>query len=159
MKHAPAIILLVIGLLTMVGDLAGLDLLKGIGVATAASPAPKVFSAVRGYETYSTRFYLEWTNREGNKRTLAITPQLPAISVEQVAERKLRIPLLQDAGNAFARQLGLVWTLPDDLRKVYLGFGIDLAASNGDESWTLPMPARYGAAPASLKTNSERWEN
>jgi peroxiredoxin len=80
---------------------------------------------------------------EAGATLLAITPQLPAISVEQVAERKLRIPLLQDAGNAFARRLGLVWTLPADLRQVYLGFGIDLAASNGDESWTLPMPARY----------------
>lgn len=74
---------------------------------------------------------------------LAITPQLPAISAEQVIDRKLRLPLLQDAGNAFAGQLGLAWTLPDDLRQVYLGFGIDLTAANGDESWTLPMPARY----------------
>jgi peroxiredoxin len=29
------------------------------------------------------------------------------------------------------------------LRKVYLGFGIDLVKFNGDELWTLPMPARF----------------
>jgi len=80
---------------------------------------------------------------EAGATLLAITPQLPAISAEQAVDRKLRIPLLQDAGNAFARELGLAWALPDDLRQVYLGFGIDLAAANGDESWTLPMPARY----------------
>jgi peroxiredoxin len=29
------------------------------------------------------------------------------------------------------------------VRTIYLGFGIDLGKTNGDESWTLPMPARY----------------
>jgi peroxiredoxin len=42
-----------------------------------------------------------------------------------------------------AARYGLVFTLPDDLRRVYLGFGIDLPKANEDESWTLPMPARF----------------
>ncbi len=42
-----------------------------------------------------------------------------------------------------ARKFGLVYTLPDDLRQVYLKFGIDLAQANGDDSWTLPMPGRF----------------
>jgi peroxiredoxin len=33
--------------------------------------------------------------------------------------------------------------LPDDLKAVYLGFGIDLAVRNGEASWTLPMPGRF----------------
>jgi hypothetical protein len=77
--------LLILGLLQMGGDLlerAGLDAvgtpLKGIGAATTASPAPKVFSAVRGFETYSTRFYLEWTDRAGARRSLALTPEVYA---------------------------------------------------------------------------------
>lgn len=28
------------------------------------------------------------------------------------------------------------------LRKVYRGFGIELPDHNGDDSWTLPLPAR-----------------
>lgn len=36
-----------------------------------------------------------------------------------------------------------MWELPQNLRNVYLEFGIDLPASNGEPSWTLPMPARY----------------
>ena len=70
-----AVLLLVVGLLQMSGDLlerTGLKAvgrpLKGVGAATTASPAPKVFSAVRGLETYSTRFTLEWTDRDGTKR-------------------------------------------------------------------------------------------
>jgi hypothetical protein len=52
--------------------------LKGFGAATTASPAPKVFSAVRGLETYSTHFYLEWTDRAGCEHTLLLTPELYA---------------------------------------------------------------------------------
>ena len=50
--------------------------------------------------------------------------------------------MLDDAGHAWARQLGLVHALPDDLRKLYAGFGIVLPEFNGDESWELPLPAR-----------------
>lgn len=42
-----------------------------------------------------------------------------------------------------ARRFGLVFALPDDLRAIYRGLGIDLAVANGDASWTLPVPARY----------------
>jgi peroxiredoxin len=33
--------------------------------------------------------------------------------------------------------------LPDDLKALYLQFGIDLEASNGEASWTLPVPGTY----------------
>jgi peroxiredoxin len=38
--------------------------------------------------------------------------------------------------------IGLRFKLPDDLKAVYLSFGNDLAKRNGEDSWTLPMPAR-----------------
>ena len=53
-----AVLLTLLGLAQMAGDLLQVDALKGVAAATGASPAPKVFSAVRGLETYSTRFYL-----------------------------------------------------------------------------------------------------
>ncbi len=42
-----------------------------------------------------------------------------------------------------AEAYGLVFTLPDDLREIYLKFGIDLAQGNGDGTWRLPVPARF----------------
>ena len=42
-----------------------------------------------------------------------------------------------------AEAYGLVFTLPDDLREIYLRFGIDLARGNGDGTWRLPIPARF----------------
>lgn len=42
-----------------------------------------------------------------------------------------------------AESYGLVFTLPDDLREIYVKFGIDLARGNGDGTWRLPVPARF----------------
>jgi hypothetical protein len=78
-----AIALLALGLMQMTGDLlegAGLVSIgrpiKAIGAATTASPAPKVFSTVRGLETFSTRFDLEWHDRNGRRHTLTLTPEI-----------------------------------------------------------------------------------
>lgn len=51
--------------------------------------------------------------------------------------------MLSDAGNALAAQFGLRFTVPDYLKEIYRGFGLDLPKMNGDESWTLPMPGRF----------------
>jgi hypothetical protein len=71
-----AIFLLVLGLLQMTGDLLHLPILRGIGAATGASPAPKVFSSVRGLETFSTRFFVEWNDKTGIFHSVEITPDL-----------------------------------------------------------------------------------
>lgn len=69
-----AIALLVLGLLQMAGDLLHISAIKGLAAATVASPAPKVFSAIRGLETYSTRFFIEWTDKTGQPQSVEITP-------------------------------------------------------------------------------------
>jgi hypothetical protein len=69
------VLLLALGLLQMAGDVLHLPAIKGLAAATAASPAPKVFSAVRGLETYSTRFFLEWTDKRGHVQSVEITPE------------------------------------------------------------------------------------
>ena len=51
--------------------------------------------------------------------------------------------ILRDHGNQVAERYGLVFTLPEDLRAIYLKFGIDLAKGNGDGTWRLPIPARF----------------
>lgn len=67
--------LLAIGLMQMTGDLLHIPALKAIGAATTASPAPRVFSSVRGLETYSTRFFIEWTDHTGAPYSLQLTPE------------------------------------------------------------------------------------
>lgn len=80
---------------------------------------------------------------EENDATLvALTPQLPEHNQEMVAKNALNFHLLSDPGNEYAAQLGLRFEVPDDVKEIYSGFGINLPKYNGDESWTLPVPAR-----------------
>jgi hypothetical protein len=45
---------------------------------TCASPAPKVFSAVKGLETYSSKFRIEWIDHQGAPQSVLLTPELYA---------------------------------------------------------------------------------
>jgi peroxiredoxin len=74
---------------------------------------------------------------------IAISPQLPQHSRALVKAKKLTFEVLSDPGNGLAQKFGLVYSLPEDLRKIYLQFGIDVPKHNGDDSWTLPLAARF----------------
>ncbi|MGD2272059.1 MAG: peroxiredoxin-like family protein [Desulfobacterales bacterium] len=74
---------------------------------------------------------------------LAISPQTEEYSRALVEEKNLSFDILSDPGNRVAEKFGLAWQLPDDLKQLYLKFGINLEKFNNDDSWTLPMPARY----------------
>lgn len=74
---------------------------------------------------------------------LTISPQQIEFNRKMMKEKNLTFDLLSDPGNRVAKTYGLVYTYPEDLKQVYLQFGIDLGQYNGDDSWTLPMPARF----------------
>jgi len=74
---------------------------------------------------------------------VAVSPQIAKYSRQVAKKHNLAFPLLSDAGNRVASQFGLVYSLPDDLRALYLNFGIDLERFNGEGSWTLPIPGRF----------------
>lgn len=72
-----------------------------------------------------------------------VSPQVEQFSRLSVEKNNLRIDVLIDAGNSVARQFGLVFSIPEDLKRIYTEMKIDLPRYNGDESWELPMPARF----------------
>lgn len=74
---------------------------------------------------------------------MAVSPQLPVFSRELLHRHRLRFQILYDEGNEVAERFGLRYALPDYLIETYKELGIDLESSNGDSSWTLPLPARY----------------
>ena len=51
--------------------------------------------------------------------------------------------MLSDVGNKTARDYGLIFTVYGEMRPLYLKWGLDVPASNGDNSWELPVPATY----------------
>ena len=76
----------------------------------------------------------------GGIRTLPPGHLLDAV-FDQAGLTARTFAVLIDRGNTVARHYGLVHGFPPELRALYLQFGIDLAAHNQDDSWTLPLPA------------------
>ena len=75
---------------------------------------------------------------------VSISPQLPENNAKIAKRHKLEFDVLSDRGNALARQWGLAHTIDGALREVYQGrLKLDLKRFNGDESWGLPVPARF----------------
>jgi len=72
-----------------------------------------------------------------------------------VKKHNLTFPVLGDPGNRVATAFGLVFTLPEELRKLYTSFGIDVPRFNGDDSWTLPLPARFVIDGSGTVTDAE----
>ena len=68
---------------------------------------------------------------------------LPQISVKLVQKLGLQYPVLSDQGNSVAKEYGLVFRLAESLHPIYNNFGIDVASTNGDNSYQLPLPATY----------------
>ena len=74
---------------------------------------------------------------------LAISPQSPDKSQATLLKNFLQYEVLSDLGNTVARQFGLVYQVPEWVRSIYLSFGTNLPAFNGDSSWELPIPGTF----------------
>jgi len=74
---------------------------------------------------------------------VAISPETPDRALATSESHDLGFEVLSDAGNKVARMFGLEFTLPEELRPIYAGFGFDIPSYNGDETFELPMPATY----------------
>ncbi|MGO4303642.1 peroxiredoxin-like family protein [Cupriavidus sp. RAF12] len=81
--------------------------------------------------------------RELGANLVAISPQNAVNSRKAVRVNQLEFPILSDTRNSVAAAFGLRFALPPELIDLYKVLGNNLPAFNGDESWTLPMPARY----------------
>jgi peroxiredoxin len=76
-------------------------------------------------------------------RLIAISPQVPDKSADQVSSSRLTFEVLSDVGNKLAKRCGLVFTLPESLRPIYDAWQLDIPGHNADDSFELPMPATY----------------
>lgn len=74
---------------------------------------------------------------------IGISPETPDAANETVSKHGLKFEVLSDLGNVVARQFGLVMTVSEEMRALYLQWGMDLPTVNGDRSWELPLPATY----------------
>lgn len=78
---------------------------------------------------------------------VAISPNRPDKSLTSIEKHGLQFEVLTDAHNQLARQYGLVITLDETVRSIYLQIGFDVPDHNGDDTWEIPMPATYVVTP------------
>ncbi len=87
---------------------------------------------------------------------VAVSPMREPYLRQMAEKNHLEFDLLRDEGNVVSAKFGLVFRLPDDLIELYKTFGADLVRFNGDDSWTLPMPARHSSRARESATRYER---
>jgi peroxiredoxin len=74
---------------------------------------------------------------------IGISPETPDNSLTTIEKHNLDFEVLSDQGNRVAREYGLLFAVYEEMRPLYLEWNMDVPASNGDESWELPVPATY----------------
>ncbi|MCU7933901.1 MAG: AhpC/TSA family protein [Candidatus Thiodiazotropha sp. (ex Dulcina madagascariensis)] len=83
------------------------------------------------------------TINELGANLVGISPELPDNSMSTAERHQLKFEVLSDVGNAIAREYGVVMDVPASMRPLYLQWGLDVPAANGDDTWELPIPATY----------------
>lgn len=78
-----------------------------------------------------------------NTKLIAISPQTPDTSLTTKEKNELEFEVLSDVDSKVIKDYGLVFNLDEELKPIYKSFGIDIAKSNGNETYELPMPAIY----------------
>ncbi|QOU04428.1 AhpC/TSA family protein [Pseudomonas fluorescens] len=74
---------------------------------------------------------------------VAISQQTAANSRKSQRENNVEFAILGDKGGVVAEKFGVRWTLPDYLQVIHKKVGADITVFNDENSWTLPMPARF----------------
>lgn len=112
--------LIVLGLISMTGYLLGhlgfegvSRALKGVGMASMASPLPIVFSDVRGFETFAATFWVTAYFSDGSFRRVEVTPKLYS---------KLKGPY--NRRNVYGAAISYGPRLPEDVWKSILSYGV-----------------------------------
>ena len=122
---------------------------KSVSIAQLHTESPLVISFYRGgwcpycnMELRELQKALPEIQAQG-ANLVAITPELPDASLNTVEKNELNFTVLTDEGSEFAKSLGLVFTLPEELRPIYDSFGIDLEKHNGKGQFDLPLAATF----------------
>lgn len=78
-----------------------------------------------------------------NTGLVAISPETPDHSLSTTEKNALSFTVLSDLDNTYAKSLGLVFQMPEDLQEVYHSFNLKVDQHNGNQDYELPMPATY----------------
>lgn len=127
---------------------------KTVKISDKLKDGPVVLTFYRGgwcpYCNMQLKAYqdnLEHFEKAGGQ-LIAISPESMESANSTVDANDIKFEILTDNMNKIARQYGLVFKLNDDLKDVYLQFGLDLEKNQGNDSWELPIAATYIISPS-----------
>ena len=122
---------------------------RPVDLAALAADGPLVVAFYRGgwcpYCNLELRAYqkaLPDIERLG-ARLIAVTPETPDNALSTAEKNDLAFTVLSDARGRLADALGIRFELSDAVKAYFVKAGHDLPARNGDDLWSLPMPATY----------------
>ena len=78
---------------------------------------------------------------------IAMTPESVANVQETKEKNGVTFGVYSDEGSHYAKELGLVFTLPKVLQEIYLKFDIDVEKHNGESKFELPIPTTIIVKP------------
>ncbi len=123
---------------------------KPVSLSKQLAKGPVVLTFYRGawcpycnLELNALRGALHRLERLG-ARLVAVTPQQPDKSLEQVKKDGYMFEILSDLDSAVMRDYRLYFAVPRELSDLYRDrFGLDLAAYNGPGRYELPVPGTF----------------
>jgi peroxiredoxin len=122
---------------------------RPIDLETLAAEGPLVVTFYRGgwcpYCNLELRAYqkaLPEFERLG-ARLIAVTPETPDNALTTAEKNDLAFTVLSDEHGRLADALGTRFELSEAVKAYFIRVGHDLPARNGDDRWSLPMPATY----------------
>ena len=74
---------------------------------------------------------------------VAITPELPNETLSTAEKLNLEYEILSDTNNEIGKKFGIVFSMEDELKDVYKGFGVDLVTTQGNDNFELPAPGTF----------------
>jgi peroxiredoxin len=76
-------------------------------------------------------------------RMVAIVPDRQPFAAEMKSDSGVTFPILSDMDNGYAMSLNLAIWVGREMEEYMTGIGRSLPAYQGNESWTLPIPATF----------------
>jgi peroxiredoxin len=84
--------------------------------------------------------------KELGANLVAISPQTPDNSLSTAEKGALEFYVLSDVNIKVEKSFGLSYRVPDDVARIHIKNGVDLAWYNGNNDWQLPLALTYVVA-------------
>lgn len=78
-----------------------------------------------------------------HRHIAAVVPDRQKFAMWLKSDANAPFPVLADVDNGYAMSLGLAFSVNDEMKHMMVSSGWDPSVSQGDDDWTLPIPATF----------------